>query len=226
MDGRTSQWRWIGLCVAASCLGCHGKQYARVIQPGEKQMVGSHQAGQETFKPLVEESVSKLLGRHSAHIAPAACDENGRPLAPPRATIFFVGVENLSSEEIGDFKAQLYEMIDAQISESEVFIPLNRRYVDAGLKELRLRPDELFIPGRLESFMEVMQRQGQPVQYLLYAKLTSGSTRENKDYQRDYLLTLELVDIATGQQDKQAATISKGYHHTWTSRARSKWLNW
>ena len=32
-------------------------------------------------------------------------------------------------------------------------------------------------------------------------------------------LTLELVDIRTGEQDKQTATLSKGYHHSRLSRA-------
>ena len=30
---------------------------------------------------------------------------------------------------------------------------------------------------------------------------------------------MELVDIRTGEQDKQSAMLSKGYHHSWTSRA-------
>ena len=31
---------------------------------------------------------------------------------------------------------------------------------------------------------------------------------------RDYLLTLELVNIQTGEPDKEHATIRKGYHKT------------
>jgi hypothetical protein len=66
-----------------------------------------------------------------------------------------------------------------------------------------------------------MEQQGQPVDYLLYATITSGTTRENRDYQRDYMLTLELVDVATGKYDKQSAAISKGYHHSRLSRWRA-----
>lgn len=40
----------------------------------------------------------------------------------------------------------------------------------------------------------------------------------NKEYQHDYLLTLELVDVRTGNFDKQSAEISKGYHQTRVSR--------
>ena len=54
--------------------------------------------------------------------------------------ICFVGVENKSAEEIGDFKDQLYQVIDSRILESHVFQPISQRFVEAGLMEARLRP--------------------------------------------------------------------------------------
>ena len=215
-------------CVLLMALGCRGSQFARVIQPGEAEMVGSHQAGQETFDPLIDEAVAKLLARHApeAHRLVSLEREPAESLPLPRLRICFVGVENRTSEELGDFKEQIYELIDSKLLECEVFAPISRRYVDAGLRTTRLRPDELFIPGNLRTFVGVMEQQGQPFDYLLFAKLTSGTTRENHDYQRDYLLTLELVDIATGEQDKQAASLSKGYHHSRLSRARARLWTW
>ena len=59
---------------------------------------------------------------------------------------------------------------------------------------------------------------GQPFDYLLYAKLTSGTTNQNGDYQRDYLLTLELVNIHNGEFDKESARLRKGYHKTWLGK--------
>ena len=53
------------------------------------------------------------------------------------------------------------------------------------------------------------------------ATITSGTTRENRDYQRDYVLTLELVEVGTGSYDKQSAELSKGYHHSRLSRWRA-----
>ena len=66
-----------------------------------------------------------------------------------------------------------------------------------------------------------MEQQGQPFDALLYATVTTGTTRENKDSQRDYMLTLEMIDVQTGQYDKQVATLSKGYYHS----RPSKWLS-
>jgi len=132
-----------------------------------------------------------------------------------------VGIENKSAEEIGDFKDQLFQCIDTKIVQSGVFQPVNKRFVDAGLLETRLRPDQLFVAQNMRVFVAAMEQQSQPFDALLYATITSGTTRENKDYQRDYLLTLEMVDIHTGAYDKQAATISKGYYHS----RPAKWLS-
>ena len=206
-----------GLLGLAVLGGCRNHQYARVIKPGESEMVGSHKAGSETFKPLVDESVAKLLGRHS-EVPTQLASYPGEVVRPGPKHICFIGVENKSAEELGDFKDQIYECIDSKILECGVFQSINRRYVDAGLRETRLRPDQLFIPTNMRTFTAYMEQQGQPFDYLLYAVLTSGTTRENKDFQRDYLLTLELVELRTGQTDKQSAEISKGYHHSAVSR--------
>ncbi len=201
------------LTLAAPHVGCRNKQYARVIKPGEDQMVGSHQAGTETFKPLVDEAVAKLLARHSHMPAQPVSYHGPEELPPPAKRICFIGVENKSAEEIGDFKEQLYQSIDSRILESGTFQPISRRFVDAGLRDTRLRPDQLFIPDNMRTFAAYMEQQGQPFDYMLYATITSGTTRENSEFQRDYLLTLELVDVRTGAYDKQSAEISKGYHN-------------
>jgi hypothetical protein len=161
----------------------------------------------------VEDATAKLLARHSQPEAfPASYEAESLP-APVRR-ICFVGVENKSAEEIGDFKDQIYQSIETKIVESNVFQPISRRYVDAGLMETRLRPDQLMVPQNMREFAMYMEQQGQPFDCMLYATITSGTTRENQNYQRDYLLTLELIDVRTGALDKQAAEISKGYHQT------------
>ncbi|HUE74988.1 MAG TPA: penicillin-binding protein activator LpoB [Pirellulaceae bacterium] len=214
----------VGLAAAGSLLplaGCKsGNQFARVIKPGEKEMVGSHQAGQETFRPLVDEAVTKLMARHDgpSYVQVSAQET----LPPPRKSVCFVGVCNKSAEEIGDFKEQIYQAIDSRLHDCNSFSSISRQYVDAGLRELRLRPDDLFLPQNMRSFVGVMEQQGQPIQYLLFATLTSGTTRQNDNYQRDYQLVLELVDIQTGQSDKQTAELSKGYHKSRAGRWLSK----
>jgi len=207
---------------AGTAVGCRSMQFARVMTPGEDAMIGSHQAGQETFTPLVNDAVAKLLARHvDGAVQQVSYEEGAEPLPPTARRICFVGVENKSAEDIGDFKEQIYQSIDSRILESKVFQSVNRRFVDAGLRDTRLRPDQLLVPEHMRTFAGQMEQQGQPIDYLLYATISSGTTRENRDYQRDYLLTLELVEVGTGGYDKQSAELSKGYHHSRLGRWRA-----
>jgi hypothetical protein len=206
----------VGFGLLGSC-GCRSRQTAQVLLPGEKDMVGSHTAGAETFKPLVEGAVARLLARHSTPVQQASF--NG----PPQAMrICFIGVENKSIEELADFKEQIYQLIDTRISQSGVYQAISRRFVDAGLQETRLRPDQLMVPQNMRTFAASLEQMGQPFDYLLYATITSGTTHDNKDYQRDYMLTLEMLDIRTGQYDKESEQLSKGYNIS----ARAKVRNW
>lgn len=190
-------------------LGCRGTQHAHVLNPGDRDMVGSHTAGAETWEPLIQQSVGQLLGRQ--HVVIVTSADATDPTAKKR--ICFAGVENKSAEEIGDFREQIYEKIDTCINESQEFEVITRKFVEAGLRQCGLRPDDLFVPGNLRLFTATMEQLQQPFDYILYAKITSGTTKSNgKDYQRDYLLTLELITLATGKADKESAELRKGYH--------------
>ena len=193
----------------AQTLGCgRGKQYAHVLNDTDKDMVGSHTAGAETWEPLIDQSVAKLLGRQMTDVKMVSHDGS-----PCKKRICFVGLENKSIEELGDFGEQIYEKIDTAINESEVFEVINRHFVQSGLKKCQLRPDDLYDPAALRTFTAAMEKVQQPFDFLLYAKITSGTTKSNKrDYQRDYLLTMELVDVVTGHADKDSQQLRKGYH--------------
>ncbi|MDZ4688086.1 MAG: penicillin-binding protein activator LpoB [Planctomycetaceae bacterium] len=195
-----------GLFVTAT--GCRGTQKAHVLSEKDKDMVGSHTAGAETWEPLIEQSVGQLLGRQS-HVVQTA----GGDLVPGRKRICFVGVENKSIEELGDFKEQIYQKIDTCVNHSDAFDVIHRKYVEAGLKQCGLRPDDLFVPNNRRNFVASMEQLDQPFDYLLYATVTSGTTKSNqKNYQRDYTLTLEMIDLQSGRADKESAELSKGYH--------------
>ena len=211
MDRRRFIW-----CTLASCgglvsfLGCRGHQFGKVLKDKQPDMVGSHAAGAETFNPLIDESVAKLLARQESVFQQVSQNELPPPMSPK--SICFICIENKSAEELGDFKEQIYQQIDSQILASQQFRPISRRYVEAALRETRLRPDALIIPENLRTFAAVLEQQGQPFEYMLYATITSGTTQSNADYQRDYLLTLELVNIQSGEYDKESAKLRKGYY--------------
>lgn len=193
--------------------GCRNHKYAHVLKPDQNDMVGTEAAGAETFTPLVDEAVAKLLGRHQAGFQTVSH-------VPGPMTICFVGVENKSAEELLDFREQIYQRIDTSIEQSHIYRPISRRFVDAALMETRMRPDQLFLPQNMRVFTAVLEREGQPVNALLYATLTSGTTNAGTDYQRDYVLTLEMVNVNTGDYDKESAILRKGYHETKIGKLR------
>ena len=201
----------VGTSLASFFLtGCRGKQYAHILDDRDDNMVGSHEAGAAVFEPLVQKAVADLLAKEAAGAVQQA-GFNESATFPKK--ICFCGIENASAEELGDFKEQIYEIIDQKIVEAQVYEPISRRFVEAGLREGRLRPDQLFLPNNQRTFIAIMEKQGNPFDYLLFAKITSGTTRSNgDDYQRDYLLTLELVNIHTGVAQKMSEKIRKGYH--------------
>jgi hypothetical protein len=199
----------LGLGVLGE-VGCRSNQTAQVVKPGDKQMVGSHTAGNETYGPLVDQAVGRLLARHGPNgIQPASLVQGAQPGQP---RICFVGVENKSIEELGDFKEDLFQRIDKRILESQVFQSISRKYVEAGLNQCHLRPDDLMVPNNMRLFTATMEQMQQPFEFLLFATVTSGTTRSNKDYQRSYTLTLELVNIHNGQADKDGAELEKRYN--------------
>ncbi len=211
----------------ATFSGCASHRYGHLLANDDVDMVGSHAAGAATWNPLVDESVAKLLGRCPPAVQPVAFQSEmsldatiGSALATGPATVCFIGIENKSIEEMADFKDQLYERIDSQINGAETFRSISRRMVDAALIETRLRPDALFLPQNREAFAAALGRQGTPVDYLLYATITTGTTDRNKSTQRDYLLTLEMVNLHSGDYLKESAKIRKGYHKT---RAGNWW---
>jgi hypothetical protein len=203
--------------AAATGAGCRNVRHAHVLKDDDRDMVGSHTAGAETWKPLIDESVGRLLGRQADSV-----QQTAYPEAAYRKRICFVGVENKSSEEIGDFKEQIYQHIDTLLSQSDAFDSINRRYVESGLQQCGLRPDQLFQPNNQRMFAASMEELQQPFDYLLYATITSGTTRSNHDYQRDYMLTLELVDIHDGRFDKESAELRKGYYKSAIGRLKNR----
>ena len=197
------------LVAATVVVGCRNRQHAHVLNDTDQDMIGSHEAGAETWKPLIDEAVAKMLGRACTDVQTVSYHD---PSGQPVRKVVFVGVENASAEPIGDFREQIYEHVDGLIGQAPHFRMISRRYVEAAMAEIRCRPELLVIPENQRSLQAALERVEQPFDFILFAKITSGTTRSNKSYQRDYLLTLELLDIHTGEALKESADLRKGYH--------------
>lgn len=246
---RRDRLRLIAACMLPLTIlltGCAHHRYGHILSGQDKDLVGSHAAGAATWNTLVDDSVARLLGscppptstaafgtvsqlsddpatvrQVSQTIGDTTLDPQA-PLASGISNVCFLGVENVSAEDLGDFKDQIFEQIDSRINRSGQYRAISRRLVSQALKETRQRPESLFIPANRDQFTAVLGQYGSPVDYLLYARITSGTTDRNKTTQRDYLLTLEMVNVRTGEYVKESAKLRKGYNK---SRA-GKWWNW
>jgi hypothetical protein len=131
-----------------------------------------------------------------------------------------VGVENRSGEVLGDFKEQIYDHISTLIGQHDQFRMISRRAVEAAMAELRCTPESLVLPSKQREFQVVLEREQQPFDYLLFARITSGTTTSNGDYQRDYLLKLELLNIHTLESIEDSAMLRKGYHKSFLGKLK------
>ena len=184
----------------------------------EGNKVGSNRAGAEVYNPMVHSAVHKLLARAAGEpIQPV-----GYQSTPSKRKICFIDLENASMEELGDFKEHIKSAILEGISQSDQFEIVSDRAVTAGLRTLRLRSDDLFLPENRRMFVSVMGQGGTPVEYLLFAKITSGTTEDNRDMQRDYKLTLELIDTQTFVPILESTPMRKEYNNS----VKGKIGNW
>jgi hypothetical protein len=193
--------------------GCRGTQ-ARVMHSGESDNVGSDRAGAEVYNPIVREAVGKLLARAAVEPIQQVAFNNEMMPGVLRRKVCFISLENASVEELGDFKEHIKTAILEKISESDQFEMVSDRAVTAGLRTLTLRPDDLFIEENMRMFTSAMGRGGIPVDYLLFAKITSGTTEVNRDMQRDYKLSLELINTQTFTQIIESMPMRKEYNHS------------
>jgi hypothetical protein len=212
----------VGLFVLAvltiTIAGCRGKQHAHVLTSEDKDMVGSHTAGAETWKPLVQQATAQLMAQSAGTIHQTS--HTTSPDGIPQRSICFLGVQNLSGEELGDAAEQIHEDITTMISQDPQFRVISRTYVEAAMDECRLTPQQLLLPEPQRQLLQTMERVQQPFDYLLFARVTSMSTNSNGDYQRDYKLTLEMIDIQSAQSFQTSADLRKGYHKSFLGKLK------
>lgn len=185
------------LLVAGLLAGC-GPQ-ARVKGSEEGSLVGSKKAGAETYNQLVGRTVEKLLADRDV--------AQGK-----RMVLCFVDIENMSAEELADNREAMYEEIDTIVVNSKAFTNVSRRYVEAALRASGLRAEEIFLGNGRQKFMSVLGKEGITPDYLMWGKVTSLSTDGENRREREYLLTLELVDAKTGiTEAKKSDKVRKEY---------------
>ena len=200
------------------CKGINGERFhkvliqARVMHRGEADTVGSNRAGAEVYNPM-RGTIDKLLAKAAKEpIQQVAYHSEAN--VPAKRKVCFISLENASVEELGDFREHIKAAILEGISHSDQFEIVSDRAVTAGLQALSLRADDLFVSENRRMFISIMGQGGAPVDYLLFAKITSGTTENNRDMQRDYRLTLELICTQTFVPIIESIPIRKEYNNS------------
>ena len=185
------------VCLAFGCNNPKG----RVKSGDEGDLVGSKTAGAETYNALIEEATRKLLNAEAARF----------PEGEVRK-IAFVGIENRGAEELGDIRESTNQIIETVLFQAKRYDMIGQRYVTHALQVTSMVAEDLFLKGGRERFVGILRDEGQEPDYLLWAVYTTLSTSGEKERQRDYLLTLELIDAATGRlMQKETAKVRKAY---------------
>ena len=196
---RSGTWLKAVTMVALFALAAGCAETGRVMTPDEPSLVGSRTAGADVYNKLIDETLRKLLESSS---------RNGSP----KKVICFVDIENKGAEELAENKAAIFEQIDIIIVESGIYTPVSRRYVEAALRQTGLRPDEIFLGQGRQQFMTVLGSQGMTPDYLLWGTVTNLSTDGVNRQQREYLLTMEMVNAHTGiTEAKKSSKMRKEY---------------
>ena len=194
-----------GLALAALGLGgsgCAGPS-ARMKGEDEGTLVDVKKGGAETYQKLIHDTVVALLEEHRVKLQGAA----EKPL------VAFVGVENKSSEELGEFRTAMNDEITTALVNSQYYSIVSMRAVEAAKRESNIRNiEDLATRSNREAFMAVLNRDGAPPQYLLAGSVTTMTSRGTGEKERIYNLTLEMWDSSSGiVQTMKQEKVRKAY---------------
>jgi len=182
----------IGLSVllALSFAACSGGPTGRLKSDSEEDMVGNRAAGAETYDRLVAGAVEKLLSGRAAAFSGLG-----------QKKIAVLPIKNEGNEELADWKAQLYQIVGSTINQSERFRTINKDFLDVAFREAQISTNDVYLPRGRRALAAALEQQGVPVELLLLSTLTTGTTNAGQgESQKNYLLGLVLVDIATGEE--------------------------
>ena len=204
------------LFLTLGLFGC-ATQKGKIVDPNSSDRVGSHRAGSEIYDPAAQAAVAGLLEQAATKpIMPEDVGKTVAQIAEDRGVrkICFVGVENAGGEEMGDLREDLTETIRTMITQSDQFDVIDSRVVAAGLRETGLRVDDLLLPDKREHFANALGELNAPFDYILFAKVTTSTTRDNDDSQVKYNLTLDLVNVHTSASIRETVGLKKHYNRS------------
>ena len=194
--------------------GC-GLQKGKIVSSDAPNRIGSHKAGSEVYEPVAEAAFAGLiaeLDQVSSTVEDDAQFEVGGEKNKKRLKVCFAGVENSGGEDMGDLRENLNETIRSLISQSERFEIVDERMMAALLRKSGMRLDDLLVSDKFTVFLENSDKETDWIDYILFAKVTTATTKDNSDSEVHYSLNMDLVDVHTGASIRHTEQIKKHYN--------------
>lgn len=190
------------LAVAFGAAACTGPS-ARMKTDDEGTLVDVSKGGTETYKELIRKGVLSLLESHRKVLAGGA----ERPL------LAFVGIQNKSSEELGEFREAMSNEIETALVESGLYQVISMEAVNAAKRESNLRDvSDLTVARPREAFLSVLNKDGRAPQYILFGVSTTMSSQGISERERTYQLKLQMMDSSNGiVQTQKMVEVRKAY---------------
>jgi hypothetical protein len=192
----------LALLASVAAAGCAGPS-ARIKDSDEGDLVDTRKGGTETYKALVNKATTQLLEEHRLVLGGSA----------EKPMVAFVGIENRSSEELGEFRKAMTNEIETAMVASRLYAMLSGRAIEAAKREANVRDAaDLTVARPRQAFLAVLNKDGAPPQYFLFGEVTSMSSSGNSARERTYQLTLQMMDASTGViQTQKMVELRKEY---------------
>lgn len=176
----------------------------RIRDPNEESLVDAQRAGVVVQRKIIDAALKDLSTRYR--------EKQVESEKFNKLRIFFAGVDNKTSEELGSMRHQMNGIINDRINAAGDFLVISYdRFVKPALDELGIRRDAFAIPDNRRSFAILMEQEGNPVDAVLYADLTQASSRAGNFKQSDYVLFFEILSLKDGTSLRAQGEVSKEY---------------
>ncbi|MEZ5962267.1 MAG: hypothetical protein R3F56_00345 [Planctomycetota bacterium] len=154
-------------------------------------------AGTVTYSDLVKDAWAQM----EDHVRSGPLDHS------EEREVALVGVASRGIEELGDHRGTIDDALADKVSNSGLFVVVNRNMVRRVLQEMGSNdPNDLFLGNHRDAFVGQLAKGGITPGYLLFAEMSTASTTgkstwlERGSKYRTYKLSLSLVNARTGEE--------------------------
>jgi hypothetical protein len=115
----------------------------------------------------------------------------------PKVQVAFIGIANRTNEELVTLLQFMNETVEETLGASGVLDVIPRNSVNAALREIKKRPEDLGVAADLTAFKGILEKQGLRPKFLLSGELLSENAHGSEGKDVTYRLKLSMADANT-----------------------------